>query len=112
MQNGFNCKVDVTTQRSMMSRSGMFMRNPFRMDIAVGYAIDGWSVNLMARNPFIKVHRTSWCHYGGFAELNENYSPKMEYNMFQVRVSYRFNYGKKHKFEEVKLDAGPKSAIL
>lgn len=112
MQNGFSCKVDVTTQHSRMSRSGTFMRDPFRMDIAVGYAIDGWSVNLMARNPFVKVHSTSWCHYGGFAEWNQSYSPKMDYNMFQVRVSYRFNYGKKHKFEEVKLDSGPKSAIL
>jgi len=112
MQDGFSGKVGVTTQRSLMTRFGSFQRVPFRMDIALGYAIDGWSVNLMARNPFVKVHNVAWSRYGGWSEWNENYSPKSDYNMFMVKVSYRFNYGKKHKFEDVKLDSAPKSAIL
>lgn len=112
MQDGFSGKVDVTTQRSLLTRFGLFQRVPFRMDIALGYAIDGWSFNLMARNPFVKVHNSSWSRYGGWSEWTESYSPKEDYNMFQVKVSYRFSYGKKHKFEDVKLDSAPKSAIL
>ncbi|MCM1051031.1 MAG: outer membrane beta-barrel family protein [Paenibacillus sp.] len=112
MQGGFSGKVDVTTQRSLLTRFGSFQRVPFRMDIALGYAVDGWSFNLMARNPFIKVHNVSWSRYGGWTEWNESYSPKEDYNKFEVKVSYRLNYGKKHKFEDVKLDTAPKSAIL
>lgn len=112
MQGGFSGKVDVTTQRSLLTRFGSFQRVPFRMDIALGYAVDGWSFNLMARNPFVKVHNVSWSRYGGWTEWNEGYSPKEDYNKFEVKVSYRLNYGKKHKFEDVKLDTAPKSAIL
>lgn len=112
MQGGFSGKVDVTTQRSVLTRFGSFQRVPFRMDIALGYAVDGWSFNLMARNPFLKVHNVSWSRYGGWTEWNESYSPKEDYNKFEVKVSYRLNYGKKHKFEDVKLDTAPKSAIL
>ena len=112
MQGGFSGKVDVTTQHSLLTRFGSFQRVPFRMDIALGYAVDGWSFNLMARNPFIKVHNVSWSRYGGWTEWNESYSPKEDYNKFEVKVSYRLNYGKKHKFEDVKLDTAPKSAIL
>lgn len=48
----------------------------------------------------------------GYTNISNSYKPRTDYNMFALRVSYRFTYGKKHKFENVDIDDSNRSAIL
>ena len=51
-------------------------------------------------------------HRHGYANISDSYNPRTDYNMFAMRVSYRFVYGKKHKYQNVDIDDENRSAIL
>ncbi len=90
----------------------MLIRKAPRLDLTLGYALDNWSFNIMSKNPFMKTYSKETLSAPGFQSVSREYRPFKDYNFFSVSVVYRFNYGKKHKFEDVKVNDNINSGIL
>lgn len=112
MYGGFSGEVRVVTPYTSMDRGGEYNRTPAQLDISAGYTVGNWSFNLQCRNLIMKSVKRMWGCYGGVSERSWSYNPGKDYNMAGVKVTYRFEYGKKHKYENVDVDGGPGSAIL
>lgn len=112
MEGGFNAEASFRTATTEVEISGAYVRTPAQLKITLGYSIDGWSFSLMSRNPFMRTYDQQTVKAPGISFTTRKYRPRKDYDYFALRVSYRFNYGKKHKFEDVKIDDKGGSAIL
>lgn len=109
---GFMADAKFNTPSKSLGYNGSYYRSPMRLNISVGYSYNGWSFNLMSKNPFMRSCYRTIKSAPGLYEVSRSYKPLANYNFFALRISYRFNYGKKHKFEDVKIDDKGGSAIL
>lgn len=109
---GFSATASLRSNMSGISRSGEYYRTPVELSLSAGYATGGWSFNLDVVNPFIKATELNNFRYGGVSWNTVRRNPRSDYNYVGLTVSYRFSYGKKHKFENVDADNTPGSAIL
>ena len=110
---GWQCKIDYTTKRKFLQATGETLIRPQRLTLSVGYIVNNWSFNLYSNNPLMKSSVKTESHrHNGYISISDSYKPRTDYNMFAMRVSYRFTYGKKHKFENVDIDDANRSAIL
>lgn len=112
IEGGFNAEASFRTATTEVEISGAYVRTPAQLKISLGYSIDGWSFSLMSRNPFMRTYDRQTVTVPGISLATRKYRPCKDYDYFALRVSYRFNYGKKHKFEDVKIDDKGGSAIL
>jgi hypothetical protein len=110
--NGFVGSIELYSQYWKLGQSGERISNPVRLVLNLGYNIDGWSFNFLTKNPFMRTCEKVYLDYPGVVSRNKKYYPRSDYNFFAVRISYRFNYGKKHKFDNVNVDENGNSAIL
>lgn len=112
MHRGFNADIKFVSPYTTLSNSSMLIRKAPRLDLTLGYALDNWSFNIMSKNPFMKTYSKETLSAPGFQSVSREYRPFKDYNFFSVSVVYRFNYGKKHKFEDVKVNDNINSGIL
>lgn len=112
MYGAFSGQVKVASPYTSMDRMGEYSRTPTSLDISAGYTVGGWSFNLQCRGPLMKCCKRKWGDYGGVSERSWSYEPGKDYNMAGVKVTYRFEYGKKHKYENIDIDGDAGSAIL
>lgn len=112
MNKGFNGNLRFAGGRNIIMLNGYHEKVPVRIRLNLGYTINNFFFNLYANNPFMKTPKKTTFIQGGFSEMETAYSPRIDYNMIAMRVSYRFTYGKKHKFENVDIDDENRSAIL
>lgn len=110
--NGFMADAKFVSPYRTLDYNGTYLRTGPRLDISAGYTYNGWSFNLITKNPFMRTHSSTTVSYPGVYEVTKKYNPFVSYNYFALRVSYRFNYGKKHKFKEVQINDKGGSAIL
>lgn len=112
INKGLQCLLTFIGKRKILDMSGYRIDQPMKLRLNMGYTINNWSFNLYANNPFMNTPKRSWYEMDGFSSTATNYSPRIDYNMIAMRVSYRFTYGKKHKFENMNTDDTSRSAIL
>ena len=112
IDKGFQGKIQVIGKNKALRQNGMITENPFHMRVNLGYTFKNWFFNLYAYSPFMKLPKKTSYTQEGFAETATLYSPRTGYNMISLRVSYRFTYGKKHKFEHIETDDVNRTAIL
>lgn len=109
---GWQCKLSYGTRRKGLNSAGGTTTRPQQLTLSVGYNTGNWSFNLYSKNPLMKTSEKNEIRRNGYTNISDSYSPRTNYNMFAMRVSYRFTYGKKHKFENVDIDDENRSAIL
>lgn len=107
-----NARIDYSSPFTTLLSTGETMRTGTMLDLAVGYTLRGWSFGIQARNPFYKVSRVLKLDAPGITQTQKIYSPGEAYHYCSMRITYRFDYGRKHKFEKVDVDTSPSSAIL
>ena len=112
IDKGFQGKIQVIGKNKALRQNGMITENPFHMRVNLGYTFKNWFFNLYAYSPFMKLPKKTSYTQEGFAETATLYSPRTAYNMISMRVSYRFTYGKKHKFANIETDDVNRTAIL
>lgn len=111
MQSGFSCQLSAETPVTSMDRYGSYMRSAAFWSVMGGYSVNSWSFNMLCQTPFRRCQRT-WSEYTGYSMTSRYYSPGKQYGKIGIMITYRFDYGKRHKYEEIKLDSSPGSAIL
>lgn len=109
---GFQCKVSYVVGIKSLGSDGREIRNPCRLTLTAGYTSGNWSCSLSARNPCMTSSLDEYLYHGGYTRISRAYNPRNDYDMFALRISYRFVYGKKHKYQEVQMDDTYRSAIL
>ncbi len=112
IDKGFQGNLKFSGGRTVLARNGYQIKRPITFKVSLGYTVNNWFFNLDANNPFMKTPQKTIFMQDGFSDTVTNYSPRIDYNMIAMRVSYRFTYGKKHKFENVDIDDANRSAIL
>ncbi len=91
---------------------GKTVTMPALLRFSAGYNYKGLNLNFSTRNPFMRCHTKRVYSVDDFNQTSRSYTPYESYEFFNISVSYRFNYGKKHKFNDVDVDTQKKSAIL
>ncbi len=109
---GWQCKLSYETQIKRLNMAGGTTTRPQQLTLSVGYNTGNWSFNLYSKNPLIKSSSKVELYRNGYTSISDSYKPRTDYNMFAMRVSYRFVYGKKHKYQDVQIDDTNRSAIL
>lgn len=109
---GWQCKLLYMTGRKTLDSAGGIAKRPQQLSLHLGYAAGDWSFALSLKNPGMTSPSRTELRRDGYVRLTDTYSPRTDCNMFAVRVSYRFVYGKKHKYQDVQMDDKPRSAIL
>ena len=112
INKGLQCSLTFAGKRKDLTQNGCRIDNPAMLKLALGYTANNLNVSLYADNPFMTSPVKKRYAADGFSDVTANYSPRTDCNMFAVRVSYRFTYGKKHKFEHIETDDVNRSAIL
>lgn len=108
-KNGFVGKMELRTPQRSLSQSGEITKNPVSLNLDFGYNYKGWSFNFTTRNPFMKTHSEVMLNQPGIAIYNRKYNPKLSYDYYAIRVTFRFNYGKPHNFDSVGVDSALKN---
>lgn len=112
MDKGWQCKLSYNTARKSLNRAGGTFYTPQQLTLSMGYTVNNLFFNLYARNPFMTTSPKTETDRNGYSISSRSYRPRTDYNMFALRVSYRFTYGKKHRYEDVDVDKISRSAIL
>lgn len=112
VNRGFQGKVSFNSKLKSYSKLGYLETHPASLKVALGYTINNLHLNFYATNPFMKTPRENSLVIGGYSNATKYYSPRVDYNVFMLRATYRFTYGKKHKYEDVNTEDEHRSAIL
>lgn len=112
MNRGFVAELEVGAPVYTLNSAGMYQKNPYKVNLTLGYNINGWSFNFMTRNPFMKTYSEVILNQPRYKTNSRTYNPKLGYDYFAVRISYRFNYGKPHNFDNVGADSKVKKYDL
>lgn len=107
----FNVQLSYTSESKYIDL-GKTITMPASLRFSAGYNHKGLNLNFYTKNPFMRCHTKIAYSVDGFNQALRYYEPYKAYNLFNISVSYRFNYGKKHKFNDVDIDTQSKSAIL
>ncbi|TGX83589.1 hypothetical protein E5358_02780 [Palleniella muris] len=107
----FNAQLSYKSESKYISL-GKTVTMPALLRFSAGYNYKGLNLNFSTRNPFMRCHTKRVYSVDGFNQTSRSYTPYESYDFFNISVSYRFNYGKKHKFNDVDVDTQKKSAIL
>ncbi len=112
MNKGFVADIEAGTPRRRIDATGMYIKEPYKVNLTVGYNINNWSFNFMTRNPFMKTYTETILNLPNYKTTDRTRNPKLSYDYFAVRISYRFNYGKPHNFDNVGADSKVKNYDL
>ncbi len=113
MNRGFRGQLNFSSPRSSIDQYGEEYYNPVSINLSAGYAINNWSINIFCKNPFMKTRQRISISLPGITSDNYNWRPRVFDNNLSIRISYRFNYGKRnHKYQDVEIESIENSAIL
>ena len=99
-----------TPQKSY--ENGYLVSMPVTYNLNVGYTLNNWHFELATRNPFSEVVRKADYVKDDYQNYTRSYGPRINDHVFYMTVSYRFNFGKKHKFNQIQMEDTGGSTIL
>ena len=85
---------------------------PVTYDFNIGYTLNNWHFELATRNPFSEVIRKADYIKNDYQACSRVYGQRINDHVFYMTASYRFNFGKKHKFNNVQIEDTGGSTIL
>lgn len=85
---------------------------PITYDFNLGYTLNNWRFELATRNPFSEIVRKAGYNKEDYSHSKCFYGFRINDHVFYATVSYRFNFGKKHKFSDVQIEDTGGSTIL
>lgn len=103
---------EIVSSQKNFNDVGFSYRTPLTYHFNIGYNLNNWYFELGTRNPFSTfVERREYVS-DIYSSYSRNYAPKINDHVFYMNVSYRFNWGKKHTFNQIEMEKTKKSAIL
>ena len=88
----------MTPSKGVNHTLGNYIKSPHRLRLTIAYSINDWNIEAEYTNPFRAATRTEFDN-GEYATCSTSRTPLVTDNYGHIRVSYRFNFGKKkHKF--------------
>ena len=107
----FTGKIEYSTKKKNLN-SGYIQQEPMTLLLGLGYSIKQWNFMLNIKNPWLKVYSKTDYENEIYTEVTKYYQPKVDYDVFRLSVSYRFNFGKHHDYQNIDMDNSQKSGIL
>lgn len=111
MYKNLLASVQMETPKKSLE-GGYFIRMPFTYNLNVAYSWNKWRVEFATRNPFSTVVEKTMYEKDGYSQSIREYGPRIKDDVFYVKVNYRFDWGKKHKFNQVQTESTSNSAIM
>ena len=101
---GLRARVGFLTQpKSIDQQTGQISKYQTNIDMNASYSFDNWNFQISYENPYKREIR-EWIDLGIYQQTSVVRVPYIYDNIGQIRVSYRFNYGKKkHKFDNTEV---------
>lgn len=98
---GLRARIGFLSQpESINNQTGRIYHNPTNIDISTSYNIDNWNFMFWYTNPY-KAKAREEIDLGIYKQYVYECIPHIYDNFGGIKISYRFNYGKKkHKFDE------------
>lgn len=88
----------MTPSKGVNHTLGNYIKSPHRLRLTNAYSINDWNIEAEYTNPFRAATRTEFDN-GEYATCSTSRTSLVTDNYGHIRVSYRFNFGKKkHKF--------------
>lgn len=87
-------------------------RYPMQLTLSWGMTYRSWHLDLVARNPFFKTETETEYLREDYGKTSRTFSPRISRSLFAATLSYRFSYGKKHRFQKIDMDDSTRTAIL
>ncbi len=107
--------IVVSAQLSTPKESyenGYKVSMPVTYDFNMGYTINNWHFEFATRNPFSKIVKEMDYVKDDYNRSNRVYGFRINDHVFYTTISYRFNFGKKHKFNNVQIEDTGGTTIL
>ncbi len=104
-------KIEYSTRKKKQD-CGYLQEEPMALSFGLGYNLRGWNFMLNVKNPWIKVYDETEYNNGIYSDYSKYYQPKVNYDAFRLSVSYRFNIGRHHNYQNIEMDNSQKSGIL
>ncbi len=111
-RNGFTGQLTALTPHSTMDQYGEWYDTPAKIGLSLGYNCNGWSLSAECHNPFMTRQQKVRMELPGITNISHSELRRRANNYIALRISYAFNYGKKHKYENIEEPAMDDSAIL
>ena len=111
IKNRFNTKLDFTSAKHSIEY-GYILKEPYVLTLGFGYNVKQWNFMLDIKNPWLKVYNCREYNNSNYVLTSKYYQPKVDYDVFRLSVSYRFNFGKHHDYQNIDMDNSQKSGIL
>ncbi len=111
MYRGFSADASFRPQSRDINQDGDYVKKPVSFEFNAGYNVGGWSFSFFTRNPFMRTYEEVILKQPGYSRDKRSYSPKLSYDYFAVRISYRFNYGKPHRFQNFGIGSDVKGYV-
>ena len=112
MYKNISASAQVASPQKSFTDVSVFYHTPLTYNFNVGYSLNNWHFEFSARNPFSTFVEKREYVSDIYSSYSRNYGPKMNDHVFYVNVSYRFNWGKKHTFNQIEMEKTRNSAIL
>lgn len=89
----------MTPSKGVNHTLGNYIKSPHRLRLTIAYSINDWNIEAEYTNPFRAATRTEFDTTASTPHAAHRAHPLVIDNYGHIRVSYRFNFGKKkHKF--------------
>ena len=100
---GFRAMASVTTSPEVInSQTGQIVHTPTKLNMNVSYSINNWNFKLSYNNPY-RAEASADMDLGIYRQDIVSHRKWLDDNYGTISVSYRFTYGKKHKFDNTEV---------
>ena len=112
MYKNVSASAQVASPQKSFTDFCVFYHTPLTYNFNVGYSLNNWHFEFSARNPFSTFVEKREYVSDIYSSYSQNYAPKINDHVFYVNVNYRFDWGKKHTFNQIEMEKTRNSAIL
>lgn len=103
---------EIVSSQKNFNDVGIFYQTPITYNFNIGYNLKNWYFEFGTRNPFSTFVEKREYVSDVYRSYSRNYAPKINDHVFYMNVNYRFNWGKKHTFNQIEMEKTRNSAIL
>lgn len=111
MYKAFNAKLKWCSPTKRVS-GGYITEATFPLSLDMGYSHKNWHFTLNTRNPFFSTAIKKRYQHDYYESYSRSFRPLSQDNVLVFGVNYRFDFGKRHRFQNIQMDNQQHTGIL
>lgn len=111
MYKAFNAKLQWCSPTKRVS-GGYITEATFPLSLDIGYSHKNWHFTLDTRNPFFSTAIKKRYQHDYYESYSRSFRPLSQDNVLVLGVNYRFDFGKRHSFQNIQMDNQQHTGIL